>query len=358
MSELRLDGALMPPPCWNTHVACLKRLCDAAGHGLELADVAGITGIAFRTALCREATPPSLYHTWSWVECFRHWLDALGLDAEIATHRSDLGTFEPWLQRQHERIRETLQRGFPVLHWDSLGFGLILGADADGYWLSGIPAKVVHPLWLEHRDARGLLARLIEPGTHADAAPCHAPRESVSPVLDQDALFVYVHGTAGFNAEHAMLDGLYTALAELMGQVEFPRVMSDLAVDYAPQYGTAALERWREELRFGRVHPFGQILAVQSQAEARRWAAQYLRRVLPLVDEQQRPRLEQVVLFMERVAAHWRTAQALYDAPLCEKEQMVQARWQACREALYQVQQTEGTAARLLGAITSELFVD
>jgi hypothetical protein len=116
------------------------------------------------------------------------------------------------------------------------------------------------------------------------------------------------------------------------------------------------LERWREELKFGRVHSFGQILAVQSQAEARRWAAQYLKRVLPLVDEQHRPRLEQVLLFMERVVAHWRAAQALYDAPLDEKEQMTQARWDACREALYQVQQTEGTAARLLGAIVSELF--
>jgi hypothetical protein len=356
--ELRLNDALMPPPCWNTHIACLKRLCDAAGHGLELADIAGITGVGFRTALCREVTPPGLYHTWSWAECFRHWLDALGLDAEIASHRTDLSTFDPWLQRQHERIGETLARGFPVLHWDNLGFGLILGADADGYWLSGIPAKTVHPLWLEQRDAQELLTRLMEPGAHGGAEPKHAPRESIAPVLDQDAMFVYVHGTARFNAERAMQDGLYAAWAELTGHLEFPRMMDGIAIDYAPRYGTAALARWCEELKIGRVHPFGQILAVQSQAEARRWAAQYLRRVLPLVDDSLRPRLEQVLLFMERVVAHWRAAQGLYDAPLNEKEQMLQSRWDACREALYQVLQTEGTAARLLGAIVSELFAD
>lgn len=358
MNQLKLDSELMPPPCWNTHVACLKRLCDAAGHGLELADIAGITGIGFRTALCREVTPPSLYHTWSWAECFRHWLDALGLDAEIAVHRTDLGTYDAWLGRQHQRIVETLERGFPVLHWDNLAFGLILGADADGYWLSGIPAKAVHPLWLEQRQAQELLSRVIEPAARGIPVPQHVPHESISPVLDQDALFVYIHGTAGVNHERAMLDGLYAAWAELGGQVEYPRSLGDLSVDYAPRYGTAAIERWREELKIGRVHPFGQILAVQSQAEARRWAAQYLRRVLPLVDDQYRPRLEQVLQFMERVAAHWRIAQVLYDAPLNEKEQMLQARWDGCRETLYQVQQTEATAARLLGVVVQDMFAE
>ncbi len=356
VSELRLDDALMPPACWNTHLACLQRLCDAAGHGLDHADVAGITGLGFRTALCREVTPSSLYHTWSWAEHFRVWLDALGLDAEIAAHRTDLQSFDGWLARQHAQISATLERGFPVLYWDNLGFALILGAEAGGYWVSGIPAKVIHPLWRELREARELYARAIDGQVYDSTLPKLVARDSIAPVLDADALLVHVHGAARFNHERALQDGLYAAWTELTGRIEYPRVLDNLELVFEPRFGSLALERWREELKYGRVHAFGQIMAVQSQAEARRWAAQYMRRVLPLVEDQLRPRLEQVAQFMERVVALWRPVQSAFDVPLNEKEQMTQARWETCREALYQVQQTEGTASRVLGAIVRELF--
>lgn len=356
VNELRLDDALIPAQCWNTHVACLQRLCDAAGLGLDHADVAGITGLAFRTALCREATPPSLYHTWSWAEHFRVWLDALGLDAEVCTHDTRLHSFAAWLSRQHEQIAATLQRGFPVLYWDNLGFALILGAETGGYWVSGIPAQVVHPLWHGIAEARELLSRLADPRAPESCRARLVARECIAPVLDTAAGLVYVHGTAQFNRDQALLDGLYAAWRELTGRIEFPRVTSDIELAYEPRYGTLAFERWREELKYGRVHEFGQIMAVQSQAEARRWAAQYLRRVLPLIDAAVQPRLAQVAQFMEQVVAHWRPAQSAFDVPLNEAEQVTTSRWETCREALYQIQQTEGTASRVLGAIVRDMF--
>ena len=36
---------------------------------------------------------------------------------------------------------------------------------------------------------------------------------------------------------------------------------------YEPRFGTAAIDRWREELKDGRIHHFGMILAIQALGE-------------------------------------------------------------------------------------------
>jgi hypothetical protein len=358
MAELRLDDALIPHLCWNTHLACMQRLCDAAGRGLDLAAVAGITGLGFRTALCREATPPSLYHTWAWAPQFRAWLDALGLDAEISEHRTYMRSFNAWLERQHASIIATLERGFPVLHWDNLGFGLILGADDDGYWISGIPEQSVNPLWQNQRAAAGLMQRLQVPGSRETPAPFYCPRTELAPVLDDNALFIYTYGVAPFAERQALLEGLYNAWTELSGMLENPRVLDDAECAYTPLYGIGALERWREELRLTKAHAFGVLLNINAIAEGRRYAAQYLARATKLAEESVRPQLEQAVQFIERAAAHWRTAQSLFTPPLRETEQFTRENLVACREALYQVQQTEETALRVLGVVVRKMLAD
>ena len=63
---IQLRDQLFPDAIWNTHISGIKSLSDAADRGLDLVEVAGITGLAFRAALCRQVTPPSLYQTWAW----------------------------------------------------------------------------------------------------------------------------------------------------------------------------------------------------------------------------------------------------------------------------------------------------
>jgi hypothetical protein len=351
-----LNDSLMPRPCWNTHVACLQRLCDAAGLGLDLIDVAGITGLAFRTALCTQVTPASLYHTWSWSACFRVWLDLLGLDADIAEHNTALRGYDAWAGRQQEQIRATLARGFPVLYWDNLGFALILGVEGDGYLVSGVPAFTVHPLWREQPEAAEFLARVIDPADRESLAPKLAVADCFTPTLDDGALLVYVHGVAPFRQRQALLEGLLAAWRELSGMVEHPRVKDTAQAVYAPQFGTAALKRWDDELRDGSIHPFGQIMAVQALAEARRWAWQYLKRVSELVEPKHQETLGQVAEFLRRVTDYWRQVQGIYNVPLDEKAQLREVNRQLCRDVIYQVQQTEETARRLLGSVVSELW--
>jgi len=144
------------------------------------------------------------------------------------------------------------------------------------------------------------------------------------------------------------------AYLELSGRVEYPRVKDSLHHVYEPRFGTAAIDRWREELKDGRIHHFGMILAIQALGEARRFAAQYLKRVAEQLPGPQQDRLKQAGLFFERVREHLRPVLAAFDVPL-DPEQMKSTNWEKCREALYQAQKTEQTASRLLAAVAQEL---
>lgn len=356
MDALRLSDTLLPEIRYNTHLACLQRLADAAQRGLDLPEVAGLTGLAFRTALATHATPASLYHSWAREPGLRRCLDALGLDGEISAHDTRLDSFEAWILRQQAACRETLRRGFPVLYWDNLAYALIVGGDADGFWVSGVPAQVVHPLWLEHPDGREFCTRLIPPAAAAEERRAYPlPPSGLAPVLDHDALFVHVCGVSEWDSEYALKRSLLLAARELAGHVEYPRVLDDAQQVFAAQFGTAALNRWREEIREQVVHPFGMLLNVQALAEARRLGYLYLKRLPERLPYQLRGRLQQVCEFFERIVAHWRPAQQAFAPPLNESEQMTRAKLEACREALYQVQQTEQTAGRLLAGIAAEL---
>jgi hypothetical protein len=297
MPAIRLSSSLIPEVRWNTHLACLQRLCEAAQRGLDLVEVAGLTGLAFRTALCSRATPASLYHTWSREPYFRQWLDALGLDAEVAAHDASLQSFDAWLARQPAAIAASLTKGFPVLYWDNLAYGLVLGAGDGEFLVSGIPAQGVHPLWQGHAAATGLLRRLLDQHNPHSLEPKAVAPDQLSPVLDTDALFVYVQGLAGFEAEQAAARSLQVAASELTGHIVYPRVLDDASHLQAAQYGTAALGRWREEMKDGAVHAFGMILNVQALAEARKLGWQYLRRLPERLPASCTARLEQAAEF-------------------------------------------------------------
>jgi len=350
---MRLDASLMPEARWNTHIACLTRLCDAAGRGPDLIDVAGLTGLAFRTSLARRVSPAGQYLAWAWEPSFRLWLDVLGLDADVAAHRAGRPTYDSWLQRQHERIADTLARGFPVLWWDNVGFALILGEEDGGYLVSGLPSQVVHPFWLTVPETAGLAARLRDPRSRQPQSVFRVERDDLTSAVEPEALLVYVHGVGRFDPERARARSIALACAELGGRVAYPRLRGDLGREYEPQFGTEALTRWREELKDGRVHPFGMIQALQSLGEARRLGAEYLGRLADRAEPDREPALRQAAHFFKQIGDYLRPLLRVFDMPLDPDSQMTRARWESGREALYQMQQTEGTAARLLASLAS-----
>ena len=350
-----LNEELLPELRWNTHLACMQKLAQAAGHGLDLADVAGITGLAFRTSLCREATAAGLHHSYAWEPSFRVWLDALGLDADLEQHRTELPCYPGWIERQHTQAAACLRRGFPVLFWDNAGFNLVIG-ERDGRYLAGpMPAQLAHPIWASEQRAERFLARTTLEWK-SDREPVELERDELTPVLDHDAFCGYIHGVPRFDRESALTGGLWAAAAELLGKIEFPRFMDDFTHVFEPRFGTVALARLLGELKLSQVNPFGLILFVQSQAEARRLGKRWLDRVISLVDPQYKGRLEQAAEFLERIIRYWQPACAAYSPPLDEKQQMLPSRLETCREAVYQVMQTENTMGRLLVGVVREMF--
>lgn len=346
----------MPEARWNTHLTCLSSLSRAATCGHDLIDIAGITGLAFRTALTRQVTPSGLYRSWAWEPSFRLWLDALGLDADVTTHCAGLPSYDAWLDRQYVLINQTLDRGFPVLHWDNTGFGLILGHEDDNYLLSGVPEFTVHPTWQEQPQVSSFCARLLNPQPNEDPLPQAVPRAELTGVIEPEACFIYLQGACRFDPEAAAYSSILRISRELTGQVEYPRHRDSLQNLYEAQFGTAAIARWREELKQGQIHAFGMVQTLQSMSEARRLGAQYLKRLVDRVEQPYRSRIEQAAQFFIRITDHLRPLLAVYDMPLDQEAQNTRLRWDACRDSLFQVQQTEQTAGRLLTSIATELF--
>ena len=360
MLNVLLSAEYMPEARWNTHLACLAALCRAAARGHDIVDVAGLTGLAFRTCVTRRATPVALYHAWAWEPSFTRWLSCLGLDADIATHHTELAGYGRWLDRQYDRINETLATGLPVMHWDNTGFGMILGRaeveDGDGYLLSGVPDFTIHPTWVEQEAYLEFTNRALIPDLDDPPGPRPVHRDALTCIIEPDACFIHLRGTCRHDPEEEAYQSIYRAHLELSGLVEFPRRRDDLVNEYDPHFGTAAFDRWRDDLKDSRVHLFGMVQTIQALGESRRLAVQYLKRLPQRVDAAYRGRIEQVTHFYERINTHLRGVLSTYSPPLDPENQMTRGAWEACREALYQVQQTEKTAGRLLASVVQEVF--
>jgi hypothetical protein len=320
-----------------------------------MAQVAGLTGLAFRTALAARVSPTGFFLSWAWEPTFRRWLAALGLDADVTAHNSTLPTFDSWLDRQRARIRSTIEKGFPVMYWDNVGFALILGINDDGYLTSGVPEHVVHPEWIAQPQAAAFCSRLMTRSASTSTKPVlhQVKHDDLQSVIYPEALFIYLHGVSRFDPEAAYQQSINSACAELLGQSEYPRTMNGKA-ESAPRFGTSALAGWREELKDGRVHGFGMVQAIQSLIEARRLAMKYLFSLIDNVEPEYRSRIEQAAQFMKRIVEHLQPAAMIFNVPYNPDVQMKPVHWDNCRESLYQVQMTEQTLGRLLGSIARE----
>lgn len=348
---VHLDPAFMPEPLWHSHLACLDRLAASCARGLDLTDIAGLTGIAFRTALCRQTTPTGLHHSWAWAPQFTRWLDCIGIDADVSVQQPSHRSFVGWQARQHAAFHRSIERGLPAMYWDNVAFALIVGEDHEHYLVSGVPEQLLHPLWHEQTQASALCQRTY---TRQGREPFVVPRTSIAPTLDDNALAIVLEGPSLFDAEQAALESVYWAYCELSGLVEYPRKLDDLELAYEPQFGSPAIVRWMDELQDKLVHPFGQIVAVQALYEARWHAVRYLKRLPERLPAASRGRVEQAAGILARVIEYLRPITGMFGLPLDPDNQLRQGRRDACREALYQVEQTERTVARLLGGVARE----
>jgi len=356
MEQIQLDNGLMPEARWNTHLSCLAALSKAASRGHDIVDVAGLTGLAFRTCATSRVTPVGLYLSWAWEPSFTRWLSFLGLDADVVTNHVELSGYGRWLDRQYDRIDETLSLGLPVMHWDNTGFGLILGKSGEDYLLSGVPGFTIHPNWVEQDLYVEFTDRAIPERWEDEPHPVAVTREALTCIIEPEACFIHPRGTCFFDAEDSAYQSIYRAHLELNSIIEFPRHRDDMQNIYEPQFGTQAYKRWRSDLKDGRIHLFGLVQTLQALGESRRLAVSYLKRLPDRVDAAWHGRLEQVTHFYERIVTHLRKALTIYSVPIDHDEQMTRAAWETCRDALYQVEQTEKTAGRLLSSIVHEVF--
>ncbi len=351
-------------PAWNSHIATLAHVCRATGLEWDTADIAGVTGAAFRVALCVGVTPPSLYHTWSFPQYFTLWLGALGIDAAVTWHPGAAPGAKQWLERARGYAARSLDAGFPVIYWDNLAFSVITGRGDDGFLSAGIARAMVHPDLANPHTQAPYLPRLADAPSagQGDSGEAHAAPFPLQISLDEltcdvsdDLFFACPLGAFDVDRELAVHDGIVRLARELSGEVEYPRRYSPPGFSCNALYGLSAIARQIEELRQGFAHHFGLVQFIQSQAEGRRWGVDFLKRSTQALPQEYAPRVAQAAEFMGRAARRWLELARRHATPLDAKAQLGREDLAACAEELYQVHKTEETARRLLVSVAEEI---
>lgn len=383
---------------WNSHIAALAHVCRAAAHhgneeqstdtgqgaaasqggdtlpngghtqGYRTADVAGITGAAFRTALCEGATPPGLYLSWSFPHYFVEWFDALGLDAAVLWHPAGAPGAACWLKRARDIARRSLDMGYPVVYWDNLAFSVITGLQGERFLSSGIMRDALHPVLADPATDAPYLPRLAGPD-RAGPFELNLSLDELAGPFNDDLFFACPLGLFETARETAAIDGIVRCARELAGHLDYPRRYSAPGLGCTPHYGLPALERLVGELKQGRVHHFGLVQFIQSQAEGRRWGVEFLRRAAALPgassalepDQPEAqsadaaPLLSQAAVFIERSLVRWNELARRFDVPFDAAVQLSRESLTDCAEHLYQIHRTEETACRLLASVANEI---
>lgn len=341
-------------PAWNSHVAVIAHVCSAAGLDWDLVDVAGVTGAAFRIALCEGATPPSLYHTWSFGQYFTLWLGALGIDAAVTWHPASAPGAQQWLARARESVAHSLGAGFPVIYWDNLAFSVITGREGNHFNSAGIARDMVHPDLASPAIRGPYLSRLSSPDSPGPFM-LSLDHDELCGGVNDDLFFACPRGVYGVNREGAVLEGIVRLAWELSGRLEYPRRYDPPGFSCNALYGLPALARLIDELEAGRAHHFGLVQFIQAQTEGRRWGIYFLKRVAPTLPADFAPRVSQAAEFFTRAARHWGVLARRWSPPLDPATQASRDSQRECAEELYQIHKTEETARRLLASVADEI---
>ena len=351
MSQLAHNPPL-PEYRFNTAVSCLCCLTEAFGLDLSFEQVAGMTGEAFRCPLFARAAPGSWRHSVSWPHSTLAWLDALGIDAEIAWQDTSAAGFDSWLDRQRLRISNTLQSGLPVLYWDSLAFGMIYAEDGDGYTVSGIPELHLPP---GLPNAGRLPLRCFGKNQPQGERSFAISRNELAPLFEGEMLFIMPMGLVQAEPEYRLARALSRAADELGGRVSWPRMANGGSQRLEPLFGTAALQRLESELKSADVNLYGLIMALQTLLEMRRAAHGWLRQLAAVGPEDSRSGLLQAAEFMRRIVETLRPVAAQFSLPADPLQQLKKEYLSGAAAELYEIRRTEETLTRLLRGISGNL---
>lgn len=227
--------------CKTSFAGAVHALLSYSGAGeYSLADVMGLTGQAFRLTIeeeCIDAAGPAMYF---WEPVFHRGLRNLGLNGE---HAGDGGAPpSPFmLDKGIALIRKSIMRGIPVIAWDLFTpeFGIIYGYDDAEQLLYAEDARAKKTIAYD-RFGRG-----VSGGLFALA------------VTDESPIPYW----------EAVRNALAMAVQHAYGELTF--------VGYV--CGLASYDCWKDAFRKGIVQPLGNAYVLQTAAEARMYAASFLR---------------------------------------------------------------------------------
>ncbi len=135
MTTTQIDATL--PPCRATLLSALRACLAAAGDDRDLAEIAGLTGLAFYLNVDRMVSPSGVA-AYPWAQELPGMVSRLGYEAEIVYSDDEDPQFERAQERAARVAAGALTRGMPsILFGVHLPeFGIIRGFDADKRELS------------------------------------------------------------------------------------------------------------------------------------------------------------------------------------------------------------------------------
>lgn len=342
------NSAAMPPKLWNTHIACMHAMCNAAGLKFSAADVAGRTGLAFSTAVRTGRGIEAVHTGWDWLRSFPLWFDALGLRAETSWASRSMQGYPAWLATQQSRIQDSLQRGVPAMYWDYSGFALVLGIAQDGFLVSGVPdywvpAELAGLPEFEAFNARAINAEGEQPKQASyDAIASPGPDSFVLTASKQDEA----------NDRNSFEAAWKSILSGLNGMHEFVRVRDANNNPVHFHFGTDAYEHWLKMFDDPQHNAKGMAVQLHSTIELRKFAVQFLRS--PGTGIADDPRILKAMDFYSQSLKLWQVLESAYPWPPDPDRPRHHGRRGELKDALYEIMRTEQTAGRLIAAAAQQ----
>lgn len=349
--EVSGSGGILPGGLeWNTHIACLARVCDYAGLPFDTVDVAGMTGLAFRTIAVRGLPPGGMYHTWSFPYYFQQWFDALGIVAIVGEHDTSESTYVGWLGFWQEITSQSIASGYPVVFWDNVCFNLLTAVDDGCYSTAVIPASIVPP----GLESMGFSPRVssTQPG---ESIVAKLPESQITPEVGSRAFLACPILHSETDPELAALRSLNFVCSEMKGQLPYTRAFDD-AGDFMPMFGNRAVSMIGQEVGSSCFNAFGAQLAVYTVAEARQLGCRYLKRIRDRLGDKAKPRLELTAEFLDRTAAMWAKVCLAWDEP-AEKRKQAAPDFAKIKDVLFEIQRTEDTAHKVVAGLVADLGI-
>lgn len=270
----RLETAARLESCWTTYVGAISGVLHAAGMTeLDLTGVMALSGRAFHLVVHEQCCPSSVW-MYRWLSEHLAGLDRIGVLSEVVSLSPTSATYEAACRKAVLYIRAAIDRGVGVVLWGARSneFGVVYGYDDDdGVFLIDSegrfegPAKESSPPLLYENVGRSLQQPILHYQIPVEKVP--------------------------FDLGHSYLESLRVYLRQTEGHLD---------LDPSYKSGLLAYDNWLAALEQSHFRPRGVRLLTATYAEAKRYAAEYARRLA--ADWKGLPGLGDVAALFERNA--------------------------------------------------------